>query len=501
MTDGDLPRPRFPGSPALPGLGDQLRAAGYTADGILDALGPAAFAALGRGETVPALRATATAGPVGALAQLFVLQAPVAADRAEREVPGYATLLAAGLIQRDGDEVRAMVDIRPYAADDADFFVVSDLGTGIGGVTGSVRPDHVLGIGGASTTLAQLTVRPPVGRSLDLGTGCGVQALHLAQHATEVVATDRNPRALQLAALTAELSGVAFDLREGDLFGPVEHETFDLIVSNPPFVVSPGKRFTYRDSGLPGDEICRRLVAEAPTYLADGGWCQLLANWLHVEGQDWRERLAEWVVPTGCDAWVVQREVQDPMEYAELWLRDSGDHGTPAYPALYDAWLDSFAADQIEGVGFGWITLHRSGSAQPFTRIEELRQPVQQPLGAVVESWFGRRAALRSLDDAELLARTVAVDGGVRLEQESVLLPSGLTRVLQRVRQSGGLHRSGSLDDVGLAVLVACDGTRPLGESLADVARSAGLDPTDFVDGALDAVRALIEEGFVDLLP
>ena len=42
-----------------------------------------------------------------------------------------------------------------------------------------LREDHVLGIGGASTTLASWTPRPHVDRALDLGTGCGVQALHL----------------------------------------------------------------------------------------------------------------------------------------------------------------------------------------------------------------------------------------------------------------------------------------------------------------------------------
>ena len=483
------------------GLGDRLRDAGYTADGILDLLGPQAFAALARGETVPALQVTADAGPVGVLTQLFVLQAPVPAARAASLVPGYDELLAADLLRLDGDQVEAAVDIRPYAADDADFFVVSDLGTGIGGVTGAVQREHVLGVGGASTTLAQLTVRPPVGRALDLGTGCGVQALHLTQHADAVVATDRNPRALRLARLTAELSGVELELREGDLFGPVAGETFDLVVSNPPFVVSPGARFTYRDSGLPGDELCRRLVTEAPTYLAEGGWCQLLANWLHVEGADWRERLAEWVVPTGCDAWVVQREVQDPMEYAELWLRDSGDHGTPAYADLYARWLESFAADGVEGVGFGWITLHKSGSAQPYTRIEEVRQPVQQPLGDEVSAWFGRRDRLRSLDDAGLLASRVVVDPGVRLDQESAPVDGGFAVVDLRLRQTGGLHRSGALDDVGLAVVAGCASPRVLGDLLRAVAVDQGLDPSGFAEGALEAVRSLVEEGFLELEP
>ena len=105
-----------------------------------------------------------------------------------------------------------------------------------------MRPDFVLGVSAASTTLAQLTVRRPVPRALDLGTGCGVQSLHLARHSAEVVATDLNPRALALARLTALINGIDLDLREGSLYAPVAGERFDLITTNPPYVMSPPGR-------------------------------------------------------------------------------------------------------------------------------------------------------------------------------------------------------------------------------------------------------------------
>ena len=46
--------------------------------------------------------------------------------------------------------------------------------------------------------------------------------------------------ALALAAATARLNGMSWDLRPGSLFEPVAGERFDLIVSNPPFVVGSG---------------------------------------------------------------------------------------------------------------------------------------------------------------------------------------------------------------------------------------------------------------------
>ena len=61
-------------------------------------------------------------------------------------------------------------------------------------------------------------MREPVGSALDLGTGCGVQALHLAGHAGRVVATDVNSRALWMTRLNAELNGADVDVRDGSLF-------------------------------------------------------------------------------------------------------------------------------------------------------------------------------------------------------------------------------------------------------------------------------------------
>ena len=63
------------------------------------------------------------------------------------------------------------------------------------------RPDHVLGVSPPARVLAWLTVREPVARALDLGTGNGHQALLAARHADHITAVDINPRALRFAAL------------------------------------------------------------------------------------------------------------------------------------------------------------------------------------------------------------------------------------------------------------------------------------------------------------
>ena len=154
------------------------------------------------------------------------------------------------------------------------------------------------------------------------------------------MATDVNSRALWMTRLNAELNGVEVEVRDGSFFEPVAGERFDLIATNPPFVISPatGERLVYRDSGLPGDRVVEHIVRTGPDHLADGGWLQVLANWSIVEGRPWDERLGSWL-RDDCDALVVQRETLDPAAYVELWLKDSGHHGGPEYVQRYDTWL------------------------------------------------------------------------------------------------------------------------------------------------------------------
>ncbi|MFI5429181.1 methyltransferase [Aeromicrobium sp. UC242_57] len=264
-----------------------LTRAGFTVDAVYALLGDDAHRALGRNQSVPALRATRGGGDLATLVRLFALQVPVDRSAADAALPGLVEpLAAAGMLTASAGEVTALVDIRPYGDEDHDWWIVCDPTPGLDGRQAPMDPSYVLGISEASSSLAQLTIREPIGKALDLGTGCGVQALHLAQHARQVVATDVNPRALAMARLTAELNEAGIDVRDGSLFDPVAGETFDLIATNPPFVISPpgSQVLVYRDSGMPGDSVVRHLVENADAHLNLGGWCQILANWAHRRG-------------------------------------------------------------------------------------------------------------------------------------------------------------------------------------------------------------------------
>ncbi len=282
----------------------------------------------------------------------------------------------------------------------AELWVASDLAAHQ--QAGVLRHDHVLGIGQASTTLVQTTVRRHTERALDLGTGCGIQAFHLLHHCEHVTATDISERALAFARFNILLNAGALSvdpdrladrvsLRLGSLLEPVAGEEFDLVVSNPPFVITPRRsgedaagQFTYRDGGLPGDDIVASLVAGLPGVLAPGGTAQMLGNWEVAAGTEWHDRPRAWVSP-GTDAWFIQREQVSPEQYAETWLQDASEsRDRDHYREAYGAYLADFASpERGRASASAW-----SGSAGPrppgqatISRFEEITYPIEQPIG------------------------------------------------------------------------------------------------------------------------
>ena len=468
---------------------DALERAGFTYDAVAALLGTRAHEALGRNETAPGLRRTSSPSPLATLTRLFLLQTVVTRDAADRALPRLVEDLAVeGFLEVAGSDVRARLDVRPYATEDVHLWVASDLTPGLDGAPVRVTGDHVLGISPAATSLAQLTVRGGAEQALDLGTGCGVQALHLAAHADRVVATDVNDRALRLTRFNAALNGFAnIEVREGSLLDPVAGETFDLVVTNPPFVISPatGERLVYRDSGLPGDSVVERIVRDSPAHLAPGGWLQVLANWAIHRDVPWDERLRGWVHPD-CSALVVQREVLDPAAYVELWLKDAGLHGTPDYLARYDAWLGWFDEQRVEGIGFGWINLHRAGHGSSYL---DWPYAVEQPVASAIRDWAS--ATARPLSESDHLVLRVDV------VQETSGQPGAEDPETIVLRQQRGLRRARQVDTVEAALAGACDGELSLGQVLDAIATLTERDPGELRTTYLPVVRELVDEGFL----
>jgi len=494
------PRPASPppprADPYLVGaLRSDLERAAYTVDGVRAAIGAMADAALHREQPLSADLATrGRPDPVATLVRCFALGLPVASEALDRALPSLRTdrAVAAGLVRvqsAEGDgaaEARATCDLRPYGDEAHDWWLASDLSEIALG--GPLPEDHVLGVGPASTTVAQWTPRRRVDRALDLGTGCGVQALHLVEHAGVVVATDLSARALAFAGLNSLLAGVDVDLREGDLLAPVAGERFGLIVSNPPFVITPRApgvpAFDYRDAGLVGDAVVERLVRSVGAVLEPGGLATFIGNWEVPRGRSWRDRWAGWLDGIGLDAWVVQRDEQDPAEYAELWSRDGGSRdGVEGYEALYAAWLADFAARGVERIGFGVVVLQRPATERPpWVELVEVTGPVAPAMGPVVDAGVSARTWLAEHDESQLLSTAWRCASDVVEERHT--RPGASDPQVIALRQGGGLGRVVRLDTAAAALVSVCDGLLAAGPALAGIA--------ELLDEQVDAVTARV---------
>jgi hypothetical protein len=479
-----------------------LERAAYTVEAVDELLGPLASAALAREQSLPAQRVTAAADtPLSTMVRLFALGDPVDADDAAQALPslGVGGAQTLGLVRAEGPGVVATCDLRPYADDDHAWWVTSDLSELA--TRQPLREDHVLGLGGASTTLASWTPRPHVERALDLGTGCGVQALHLGAHARHITVTDISSRALAFARFNAALNGCTWDVVAGSMLDPVAGQRFGLIVSNPPFVITPRLPgvpvYEYRDGRALGDELVGRLVRTIGEHLEPGGIAQFLGNWEIVGDADWRERVRGWLVGTGLDAWVVQREVQDPAQYAETWARDGGHHSaTTEFATMYAAWLDDFASRGVTGVGFGVITLQRPvGERAPFVDLSEAHGPVSAPMGPAVLAGLTARTWLAEHSDEQLLA--VAWSCAADVTEERHGRPGDEHPTVILLRQGGGLRRAVRLDTVGAALVSVCDGTLPAGAALDAIATLLEEDAHSICDRALPLVRDLVADGLL----
>ncbi|MEV0292693.1 methyltransferase [Nocardia sp. NPDC050710] len=486
-----------------PDLRTALTRVGYDADSLLEALGADVHAALGRQEPVPVRRAARAAGELGTLIRLLLLGDALP----EREVGAALApvdvehAVAAGLLERDGDRLRAALDLRPLDAGAGNRWILSDLDDSMRRRT--LTEDHVLGVGHASLSLLRATPTRPVESVLDLGTGCGVQAVHAASYARSVTATDVNPRALWLAEATAALNGLDIDLLEGSWFEPVAGRRFDQVVANPPFVVGPARiEHTYRDSGLAMDGASELVISQVPDLLQPGGTAAMLAAWVHVDGEDWRQRVSSWLPAHGIDAWVVQRDVADPALYVGTWLRDAGlDPRDPASQARAERWLDAFTAADVEGIGFGFVYL-RAIDGPTEVLAEDLTHGFDDPLGDEASQYFERSAWLRAVaNDVDLAwSARFTIDPATALERVYLPGDEGWNQLVARLHRGDGPRWQHEVDEATVALVAGMrpDGL-PLQELIELLAVAHGSDEVtpEFAADALSVVAGLVRHGLI----
>jgi hypothetical protein len=226
----------------------------------------------------------------------------------------------------------------------------------------------------------------------------------------------------------------------------------------------------------------------------------LLGNWEDRDGEGWIDRVTGWLDASGLDGWIVQRELQDPAEYAETWIRDAGQHLSKNADELYAAWLADFATRGVTGVGFGLVTLRRpvnAGERPSLRRLEERRSGPGLPTGAEVTAALLAHDWLTVRDDAALLSETLRVAGDVTEERHH--RPGEEDPAVILLRQGGGAGRAVQASTALAGFVGACEGELAVGQLTSALAVLLEVPEAGLITELLPAVRGLITDGL--LLP
>jgi SAM-dependent methyltransferase len=473
-------------------VADFLEAEGYTEAKLRHNLGLKELAS-SRLRNLPRLKdATREPSCLNTLVRWFWIGLQQSMDAAANAVPSWfiALALGCGLLRKDDNELQPEAMLFPMGK----FLYVADHTSKID----NGQSDLVLWPNPTSRLLARCTIRNRSRATLDLGTGSGIQAILASEHSDRVVGTDLNARAIQFAQFSARLNEVEnVEFLVGSGFEPLAGQKFDLIVSNPPFFITPIEQYLFCDNPLELDQLCRKFACEAPLHLNEGGYYQMLCEWAEIDRQPWQERLVEWFDGLGCDVWVLKGYTTDPGDYAEEHIRSTGSPSEARDAEVYSAYMEYYRKHKVTGIHGGLVAMHRR-SGKNWTLLEEVERTPKDAFGDLIADTFSRRTFLLEREhDDELLPLRPKLSPDTRLEQ--VFMPNGEAWKPQglTLRAAKELNSSIGVQPAVAEFLALCDGSRSLQEIVTQFAAGVNAPQEQVQRECLAAVRTLIERGFL----
>ena len=258
-----------------------------------------------RGSVSPALLA---------VIDLLVLGNATAADDLQSSCgqDGFAALAALGLIRSAHEFPPLQVfpagtvvcPIWVYPIDG--LFIASDRMTDLTNgsadtVTELVFPGHDFG----TLQMLHLLPRTSKGEALDVCSGSGIGALHLARNGMLATAADLTHRSANFAEFNARLNGIPIESLQGDLYTPVAGRHFDVICTHPPWLPSTGDAVAFRDGGDTGEEVTRGVFSGLPYHLRPGGTAIVVSLGRDDQDAHYEHRVRRWLGDAGHDCDVI----------------------------------------------------------------------------------------------------------------------------------------------------------------------------------------------------
>ncbi|MDX2018583.1 MAG: methyltransferase [Planctomycetota bacterium] len=487
-------------------LRSALDAAGFDDAGLAKAIGATDQAEARKVRIGLRVFRTSAGRPIDTLLRLFLLGMPVDEAAAERALAplGVDRGVREGLLARTDAGLMARVQILCRGG----VLMATDRAPRAGTQLSGIPENFVMGIGASTLTVAHMLpsalLDRPITRALDLGCGAGYLALALAKGGLQhVAAVDLNPRCLEYARFNAHLNRLPnVWTGQGDLFAPARSfpalgPGFDLIASNPPFVITPGKSYVFRDAGLGSDSLTGRVIREAPACLAEGGLSIFMTNWVQPKGQDWKDHLRSWFTGTGCDALVLDNGPRSPDEYASFWIAHTEGDDVEAEGQMIRTWVEEYERQNIEMIHGGIIIMRKRTAPTNWVEFDTTPDTMPTRAGNHVLRCIAANDLLQE-PDLDSLVLVPAPD--LRLTHELVPTPEargGWTIDESRLRLIEGLAPAGGADPVVVRFVGLLNGVKTLGAIIAELAQEFEASPDKLGPSARGVARKMLQRGML----
>lgn len=472
---------------------DHLANAGYTHE------------VLGRAETVGA-------------GLLDPLRVPLVRDALRRE--GTAAAHAARLFAYEdrlseadaidalgGDRLRQLLDAGVLAIDPGDAGGVHSLFrfVPVDGIYFLSDPmesggEAVMGPGQITWPLARMARASRAASVLDVGCGAGTMALFAARRGAEAVGVDINPRAIDIARWNARLNGLRAHFEAGDLLAPVRGRRFELLLSQPPFVMRPAETtsVTCLHGGAYGDELGFRLLNELPSVLAPHGLAVVFMDSATRPGQSFHHRVREAIgaAPIDLVALLASGMTLDVQSIAYGYLEDSTFGTRFAETAVrYRRHLEGLG---VPGFHHAYVVL-RAGET---TRTEPSFS-IQLQIRSASAIHFEHLEAL-------FVALDLAACPDAELERAALTLPDGASWIEERPRPDATLEPicrvrfapqnpfvDQELPHAAFALVEFLDQSDNIAEAIVRYAAACECAPEEVRDQVLNFVREGLSRGIL----
>jgi SAM-dependent methyltransferase len=472
--------------------------AGFTTAGVCGRLGLQkinAVRTIGEGRTI----GIDVSDALDVLTRLFIDGVAVPAEPVEAllPAPGREALLRIGLIARHPrapDHYAASVRLYPTEG----LYIVSDLesvGPGLADPENLEPPDHVFSaITSLTGTFLSQVPRTPCDRFLELCAGTGIAALMASRFARHAWALDITERSTRFAEFNARLNGIEnVTALRGDLYDPVAGLTFDRIVAHPPYVPASETKMVYRDGGEDGEQIVRRILAELPAYLAEGGRFYLTCVATDRKDAPLERRIRDMVGDreTEFDVVVISHYALPPAEYYGRLAASGRISFDTAEQRIH-----LFRELQAERIVYSSMVLQRHahpGARAAFTARRERTEAAEWPETEWLVDWLTRLA------EGDVLPAI--------LESRPRLLPHARLQVTHRVEEGEWKVESSKVTveypfirtvemSVNAATLLTlCDGEHSVHEILDRLKSAGALSPEVPPESFAEFIRELVTEG------